>query len=815
MKVKKVLFCILLILFVSSAASATEVSWISGVDSPEAWTIDPCQPGPDDTISFTGPVGPVINSSYGKLYLGGTPVIQVDQENKVVELAIQGPPPANPAFTWAPVCGLSGEFGPLSPGDWKFKCTQSSIAFELQFTVTAPVPPSKIYYVDKDSPGSYHDGTAWNRAFRNLQDALKIAVAGDTVLVAEGTYKPDRGGLQVLGDKMASFTPAPGVKLIGSCAGYGHANPDQQDITKYTTILSGDLNGNDLWGIFNKQDNCYQVVRIAGGKSGTVVMNGFVITAGQADGPDLMNSGAGIDIDGSCAMLINTTISDNISGFGGGLSCKNSKLSMLNCKITGNKAAIYGGGLYNYASDVDMTNCLMTGNFASMAQTTGGSAIHNLGGNLTILDCTIADNSDGTASSKCKAITSYTWKSPADCNIVIANSILYNGGNEILTNHSETIFVSYSDVQGGWTGTGNINKNPQFVSPGSRNVQGQWTNGDYSLKTNSPCLNKGKNALLPKDKADLDKDGNTNEQLPVDLAGNARVTDYVVDMGAYELSGAVTPPPGGGGSQLYSQQDLWFNVPYNSSSYGSVTLVSPFTTYEITVNYPSYVSFEVIPASDAGGKWTATFDPDPGVIGPGTVTVNVIIRGQNVHINKLSPGLKKIAEISIYVTPVDGAVTTPPEDTNPPDDNPDGIDNPDDTTPPDDPDGIDNPDDTTPPDDPDGIDNPDDTTPPDDPDGIDNPDDTTPPDDPDGINNPDDTTPPDDPDGINNPDDTTPPDDPDGINNPDDTTPPDDPDGINNPDDTIPPDDPDGIYNPDDTTPPDDNLPPDGGDIIY
>ena len=747
---KKVLFYLFLSLFISSAVSANEISWMNGLDKPDAWTIDPCEAGQDDVISFSGPVGPLINSSYGMIYLGGTPVINIDEENKVVEINIEGPAPAYAPFTWDPVCGLTGEFGPLAPGEWTFLSTQPNIAFEIPFTVTGD-EEGNAYYVDKDSPGSIHNGQSWNHAFRNLQDALAIAVAGDTVFVAQGTYKPDRGGTGILGDRAAVFSVLPGVTLVGSFAGYGHANPDIQDVDTYTTILSGDLNGNDLWGQLNRQENSYQVVRAAGAAEGKVtIIDGFVITSGQADGPDLMNSGAGLDVDGSKVTLVNTTISENQSGFGGGISCKNASLNMWNCVITANSAQIHGGGLYSYASDVNMTNCLMTGNAAFQAQTTGGSAIYNLGGNLNIRDCTIADNFFEPSPPEGKAITSYVWKFPTDKKLVITNSILYDSGNEILTNHPNTVLVSYSDVQGGWAGTGNINKKPQFNDPGHRSIEGQWIKGDYTLKDNSPCIDKGKNSLLPLDIADLDKDGNMSEKLPIDLDGNARIKDSVVDMGAYEKPCAVTPEPPEPPQPLL-QDGVWYCVPSVIHGNPKVTLQSSHVCYTIHLNFPAIVTLGIVPTSAAGGNWSAWFDPDPGVIGPGTVAVTLVVRGENVDLSKLSPGYKKLAQLSIYVQPAG-----------------------DDNIPPVDDDGITPPDDNIPPDD----------------DGITPPDDNIPPDD-DGITPPDDNIPPDD-DGITPPDDNIPPDD-DGITPPDDNIPPDD-DGIIPPDDNIPPDDPDGIY---------------------
>jgi hypothetical protein len=193
MKTGKVLLIGLICLFFTSAGMSTDISWINGFVKPAGWTVDPCEPWQNDTISFSGPVGPLFNSCWAMAYLGGTPRLTIDTANKVVELWFEGPPPdlKQCSTELAFVCGLTGHFGPLTPGKWTFKSTKSEIAFELQFTVAKS---AKTYYVDKDALGSIHNGKRWKWAFSNLQDALAVAVSGDTVLVAQGTYKPDQGG---------------------------------------------------------------------------------------------------------------------------------------------------------------------------------------------------------------------------------------------------------------------------------------------------------------------------------------------------------------------------------------------------------------------------------------------------------------------------------------------------------------------------------------------------------------------------------------------------------------------------------------------
>jgi hypothetical protein len=104
--------------------------------------------------------------------------------------------------------------------------------------------------------------------------------------------------------------------------------------------------------------------------------------------------------------------------------------------------------------------------------------------------------------------------------------------------------VTYSCVQGGWAGQGNIDVDPMFASA--------W-GGNLRLLPGSPCIDAGDNSALPPDTQDLDHDGDTTEPLPLDLDGNPRVVDgdgdvepwtgvaETVDMGAYEYAGLPTP----------------------------------------------------------------------------------------------------------------------------------------------------------------------------------------------------------------------------------------------------------------------------------
>src|SRR4030042_6051166 len=127
--------------------------------------------------------------------------------------------------------------------------------------------PGTIHYVDDDATGA-NDGSCWEEAFVYLQDALAAAHYGDEILVAQGIYKPDQGSGVTTGDREATFQLINGVTIKGGYAGLGEPDPNARDVDLFHTILSGDLNGDDvdvpepgdLWYESTRADNSFHVV---------------------------------------------------------------------------------------------------------------------------------------------------------------------------------------------------------------------------------------------------------------------------------------------------------------------------------------------------------------------------------------------------------------------------------------------------------------------------------------------------------------------------------------------------------------------------
>jgi hypothetical protein len=140
-------------------------------------------------------------------------------------------------------------------------------------------------------------------------------------------------------------------------------------------------------------------------------------------------------------------------------------------------------------------------------------------------------------------------KDSVDSNSIISNTIFWNnsdngGQDESAQIHtvSGTPVVTYSNVQGGWTGsgTGNINTTPLFIDPdGADNIIGT-NDDDLRLLASSPAIDAGDTTTLPVDVL-IDLDGNPrvlDDPSTVDTGLSILVVTgdtVTIDMGVYEF----------------------------------------------------------------------------------------------------------------------------------------------------------------------------------------------------------------------------------------------------------------------------------------
>ena len=409
--------------------------------------------------------------------------------------------------------------------------------------------PATIY-VDGDATGA-NDGTSWANAYNYLQDGLADAnlASGDEIWVAEGTYKPDANTANPgSGERTATFQLINGVGLYGGYAGYGATDPNERNWQTNETILSGDLDGNDVQ-VYDpcdllteptRAENSYHVV-IGSGTNNTAVLDGFTVTAGNASGswPSPTALGGGMyNISGS-PTVTNCTFIANAAESGSGMWNTSSSPTVTNCTFSGNLASQNGSGMFNWASSPTISNCTFSGNSAN----SGGGMLNNVGSSPTLTNCTFSGNSAGWgggiySADSSPTVTNCTFSGNSASSegggmynlrgsTTVTNCILWGdsapSGPEIF-NINSTPSVTYSDIAGGYTGTGNIDEDPVFIdSNGLDGIGGTADDEDDNvhLRGYSPCINAG------------DPGGDYSGQVDVD--NQPRVAYGRVDMGADEV----------------------------------------------------------------------------------------------------------------------------------------------------------------------------------------------------------------------------------------------------------------------------------------
>ncbi len=442
---------------------------------------------------------------------------------------------------------------------------------------------ARTIYVDAAATG-INDGSSWSNAFMDLQSALASAMPGDEIWVAAGTYKPTAGN-----DRTATFQLVNGVALYGGFAGT-ETTPGERDWVPNVTILSGDIGV-----VADSTDNSYHVVTGSGTDS-TAVLDGFIVTDGNADGMGTDQNGGGMINNGGSPEVTNVTFSKNSAIGGAGMNnANNSSPILTNVIFSGNFGFIRGGGMYNHSSNPTLTNVTFLENAAFIR----GGGIRNTDSNPTLTSVIFwrngAINGGGINDkiSTCSAAANKTssgttanavgggidnWNS----SLTLTNVIFYenfafsrgggifndNSSNPVLTN--VTFSENYAIVEGG--GMYNNNSSPILYNSilwGDSAGAGEeiYNNSSspiisFSLIGGSGGSGSGWDASLGTDggnNIDADPlfanteigdlrlrpfspaiDAGDSLQIPAgittDLDGNPRIHGDNVDVGAYEYS---------------------------------------------------------------------------------------------------------------------------------------------------------------------------------------------------------------------------------------------------------------------------------------
>jgi hypothetical protein len=275
--------------------------------------------------------------------------------------------------------------------------------------------------------------------------------------------------------------------------------------------------------------------------------------------------GGGMTNTGSSPILMGVTFDGNTANRGAGIAnAFDGNPTLTNVTLNGNVATEFGGGIYNYASSPTLTNVTMSGNTA----TSNGGGMFN------------TEDSDPS----------------------IINSIFYgNSGGEIFSEINSTPVVTYSIIQNGYAGTGNLDVDP-LLGPLADN--GGFTQ-TMALMPSSPAIDAGDDVICPS----------------TDQRGMNRIKGAHCDIGAFEYDGTApvltafsrhTPAtsPTNADSLIFRatfNEDVTnvnaadFNVSGTTATVTAVNVVDP-STYDVTVSGGNLASLEAVVGLDLNGS---------------------------------------------------------------------------------------------------------------------------------------------------------------------------------------------------------------------
>jgi hypothetical protein len=319
-----------------------------------------------------------------------------------------------------------------------------------------------------------------------IQQAINVSQDGDTILVDRGVYKENinfRGKGITLASNFIFTWDFEDINLT-IIDGSEPEDPDSASCV-----------------LMYKPNNTFS-------DDSSAALIGFTLTAGTGTAwedehgiGNYFREGGGILIQYWAPRIRFNIIKDNqaynktglVSAGGGAIRCGDGNPLIENNIILHNRGRYGGGIVFNYSGGV-IRNNIIADNFGGEDYAGGGIWI--LANRFDNKIKVVENNTLVNNSSVLPGGGIYVWSSN---NTYIQNNVIWGNiapSNPQLRVQSSQAQIIYNDVEGGYTGEGNINLDPLLIQPG------------YYLDTNSPCIDAGKDSIVFNDKEDPASPGN-------------------------------------------------------------------------------------------------------------------------------------------------------------------------------------------------------------------------------------------------------------------------------------------------------------------
>ena len=341
--------------------------------------------------------------------------------------------------------------------------------------------------------------TQQNWVVNTIADPASWSTTDSVVSLREAVSRASNGDLITFADTLAGKT----ITLNGS----------QINIDKSVTI-----DASSIGGITIDADGKNRVFYITGGtNTQPVVMTRLTIQGGDTRSyEDIADrTGAGFYSKLATIVMTDCLITDNYSYYGGGFFSGGGTATITNCVISNNSAA-QGGGFANAACLLTMTNCSVIQNYGYWGGIFNTGNVNDI--SLKMINCTVAGNSSN-ANPGAGLYNHYT-------NAYLYNTVIAENtsptSNSDVCNENGSIYA-YNSISSftDWTTSSNC-----LIYNSSKPLFTNAAKGNYTLAANSQAINKGNNSYI--------------SGYGTDLAGNARIVNGTVDIGAYEYQGATS-----------------------------------------------------------------------------------------------------------------------------------------------------------------------------------------------------------------------------------------------------------------------------------